>query len=1215
MEDQLNQAFVEQDEFGHPISDYSIVDTELDVANCIVIDHVDEYAGTEQIITGVDEFIGSKGPVPLDKTDNAGYKQSKVEEQIESGQSTSRPNEDGSLKSHQPLERVIVGQVAHESTRRSNEAMSEIHSTHIHSGYVGFQRHQHEINFAANESDNAVPMTGMARLGSVPVGTQVPMGMQMPIEAQMSNETHANSFETVEMQIPIETRMPTGKERPVGTQVAIDTQMPSNGTQVPTATQIPIGTQMPSAVAQNDVFMMRPMFVVCDPNGMHLMFEQMESEQKTSGNLVIKTWPYNNDYENDTQHVCSNNSPIGNPLTVSEQSGDAGNVNMNQANGFNSDTVNITKSVGNEKSGIVQSDSLCQNGTVVEFGRRVRNGLEDIPNVHIETSASVSNISEQSISKMPAQCTICKNRYQYLSDLRFHEKMDHEQSPSTPSPFLCPICSNGFATRIAVRRHVEATHRSEIESAGFEHKCNRCQFAFAKLELLEKHVRFCRDHEDLLQTMCPCPFCGMYFSNRDQQEFHITTVHNSNINRCSICFKVYTNRISLLNHKANMHASNADTPYECDRCPLAFETRSQLVQHNKWHSPFSRDLVDWKFECPYCQVKVPSKYYREKHIATVHGKSSELVVVSDGSIPSINDVSDGINDQNDVEFGDIVSQTQVASDQARFQEEQSFTYNDLAEAGKLHSDKLEDTNVVIVDNRDSSDRVACGSDQPAKAERLKSSVVHDLYGFDIDNHDTPTGKYECTHCNISFVYKRHLQIHMQDVHATLAEYHPEEAPELAEDECTNGEKQNEAVTSARRKSQLLYSCRACKKFTTSDRIELMQHAGECLGRDVGTIKCDGCERFFKSKPALIQHKRFAHKKRVNMHAKCEHCSASVKTKADLALHNRLMHKAKGGSLIKCKYMNCSASFETKIALIEHHRVMHERKSGTMLIECKYCSAPFSGMNMLLKHESICPLGRSEQKKEEDKICRKSHSTFANDDDFRMHKLKSCRKKTFSEKRKQKCAVPEIKRNLRNRTEKNVITHVASKAKLAAMDDTPESPHHCKICHKIFKSTHYVKVHERVHKPSNGYNLRTRRNTHVTNLNKRFTKSHVGDKAKTKTTETGKQNGSQEKATRNYLQDAKQDDPGDSSGDKVVQANVKGKMATEHRRCQMRLRSSAAKKEEELKYNCVFCDDMFQRRSVLKRHLQSKHMIRRKAQITKIVKMGMKSAGCGVQPKC
>lgn len=227
------------------------------------------------------------------------------------------------------------------------------------------------------------------------------------------------------------------------------------------------------------------------------------------------------------------------------------------------------------------------------------------------------------------QCDICKQAFGSKPLLRKHMYV-HMRKKSTvvKQEFKCEECDKPFTSTLHCGRHFTAVH---MRSAGiadefayttvvnrtmppdnkvrntrqFWWQCDQCSETFAKKVEIRRHLTAEHNRADLV-------------SIRDELQRMRRTFGKTTVYRCNFCSFSTVRRAVMHKHFLMLHTSH--TPVMCSRCPQTFRTREQLAKHrlaSHGESVVAGDL----FVCDMCGATFLLKAALISHIFTTHNRA------------------------------------------------------------------------------------------------------------------------------------------------------------------------------------------------------------------------------------------------------------------------------------------------------------------------------------------------------------------------------------------------------------------------------------------------------------------------------------------------------------------------------------------------------------------------------------------------------------------
>lgn len=228
--------------------------------------------------------------------------------------------------------------------------------------------------------------------------------------------------------------------------------------------------------------------------------------------------------------------------------------------------------------------------------------------------------------------------------------------------YTCPLCNKHFISDYFLKKHVLKHINKNV-------KCNLCFKQFKSKFYLKEHKKivhifnkisssckicgrmFDSEYKILKHQKChsciQCQLCSKIFRSQKHHDSHMqrhaakltTRCHQKSTQNCSFCEKecISDNDLSLHVNKAHLQIK----PYNCDMCDKQFYTESNMKNHKKIHSLFSKEKCEFCMKIlkcrkdlvvhvrkhigikPYKCVICPQAFYSEfkvkKHMNKWHG--------------------------------------------------------------------------------------------------------------------------------------------------------------------------------------------------------------------------------------------------------------------------------------------------------------------------------------------------------------------------------------------------------------------------------------------------------------------------------------------------------------------------------------------------------------------------------------------------------------------
>eukprot|EP01069_Polyplicarium_translucidae_P012685 Polyplicarium_translucidae@DN5485_c0_g1_i1.p1 len=142
----------------------------------------------------------------------------------------------------------------------------------------------------------------------------------------------------------------------------------------------------------------------------------------------------------------------------------------------------------------------------------------------------------------------------------------------TEKTFMCHECSDTFARKLHLERHITYKHRGERPFL-----CDRCSMTFKTIRDLTNHTMTHTGEKPFQCEQCGKTFTRMYTKNQ-----HIDLMHlRERRFECEACHKKFSRKCNLVTH---MRTHTGEKPFKCDMCPAAFKVKHELHTHHVVHT-------------------------------------------------------------------------------------------------------------------------------------------------------------------------------------------------------------------------------------------------------------------------------------------------------------------------------------------------------------------------------------------------------------------------------------------------------------------------------------------------------------------------------------------------------------------------------------------------------------------------------------------------------
>ncbi|CAH1259029.1 ZNF208 [Branchiostoma lanceolatum] len=215
-------------------------------------------------------------------------------------------------------------------------------------------------------------------------------------------------------------------------------------------------------------------------------------------------------------------------------------------------------------------------------------------------------------------CRYCKSQFRGATRLAVHVNVHHwelqQRTTEAASKiqdcfngktYKCPQCPSEFAHALSLTVHLR------VHQGNRPHRCKVCSAEYANQTSLRRHMRACHDTER--RRYC-CPHCPARFVRMSHLKAHLI-VHarqGSDLYCCTHCTAKFLHSKELTPHLA-LHGDKKS--FKCDTCSQEFSAMKSLRKHRKIHSKKS-------FKCDMCSLEFSALKNLRKHLKTHSEKQS-----------------------------------------------------------------------------------------------------------------------------------------------------------------------------------------------------------------------------------------------------------------------------------------------------------------------------------------------------------------------------------------------------------------------------------------------------------------------------------------------------------------------------------------------------------------------------------------------------------------
>ncbi|XP_065075779.1 zinc finger protein 54-like [Ochlerotatus camptorhynchus] len=194
--------------------------------------------------------------------------------------------------------------------------------------------------------------------------------------------------------------------------------------------------------------------------------------------------------------------------------------------------------------------------------------------------------------KRDMTCPICSDVFKGRTALKEHKKSVHLDAKVKAGPVTCEICGKTYKTVYCL-----IVHRGKHEEYQ-RFQCDECPKAFVYQSHVENHKRM--EHR---QERHICPLCGKQFKYSMALKYHSLLHEEEKPFKCKKCPAAFRQTSSLRRHKG----VHDQVVFTCTICGKSFRYETSLRLHKRLHS---RDF----FRCEICERDFSQKAAMTRHM-------------------------------------------------------------------------------------------------------------------------------------------------------------------------------------------------------------------------------------------------------------------------------------------------------------------------------------------------------------------------------------------------------------------------------------------------------------------------------------------------------------------------------------------------------------------------------------------------------------------------
>ncbi|KAL1399890.1 hypothetical protein pipiens_007872 [Culex pipiens pipiens] len=495
-------------------------------------------------------------------------------------------------------------------------------------------------------------------------------------------------------------------------------------------------------------------------------------------------------------------------------------------------------------------------------------------------------------------------------------------------------------------------------------KCHICERSYRNHKNLKAHIKGA--HEGIRANQCE--ICGKNFSGSSYLVIHRRRHTGERPFKCGTCGKAFVDSRALSVH-ARLHTPG--NRLKCMKCEKTFSSASALTVHNRLHTGVH------PYKCEICDKTFP-QYNNLKH----HMKKHEAPTTTTSIVPTASESSRTSITSTPTTLESIASPSSSNSSTS------SNLSSTSSSSGISSGSSSTSSSTTTLDYKCNVCGKTFGSsedlqghlnqhckDRPNQCEFCSKVFPRSSHLIIHRRRHTGERPFKCKYCEKAFVDSRALSVHTRlhtgervtcdiclktfasssglivhrrihlGIHpykcdycpksfaqSTALKYHLKKHDTANLPTTTNDEtKHSDSSQHSEQSDQL----ETAATTTTTTEIEQQAKTG-------GQVKCQVCNKFFRSAEYLARHRRTHSGERP---FQCELCGKNFSTMSYLVIHRR-RHTSERP--YKCPAGGCPKAFVDSRALQEHSRSVHAK----IRVPCETCSKTYSSVSNLIVHRRI-----------------------------------------------------------------------------------------------------------------------------------------------------------------------------------------------------------------------------------------------------------------------